>query len=382
MKYLLVALLIIFGSLPSVWAAQLDADIGVDDDTINPTFSFLRIIYIEYPEGGEIAQLLNGKNQTISFTADSSTNDMKPLVNQINQNLDAIPSTVVVTDTVIEYQAILNGNQDSAAIELKLQLIPTITNPIINEMDGLRVIDANWRGLTLDSPIIFDTSYGTFDVNNPKDVLKIMIPEVMDKLDNSNMELLEIPLVNSSEILKLPLHRWHSLFDNTAIIASAEQFNFTGKHVLTHYSMGECNLESGFCQDRKWIQDLELDKKYKIVMIESRDDASITIEGYSNYSRFGMIETFRASLSAPVDKNRANDEFPATVMYGMAGLAAVGGVGMFIISNRRLRKDQDQGQTGIDPANLRAYEISTSAGGYKTNRGEAVLINKISKMPV
>jgi hypothetical protein len=384
MRYLLLVVLIASGFVPSVWAAQLDATIWAEDDIISPSFSFLRIIYIEYPEGGEIAQLLQGQHQEITFSADTDTPGMKELENQINENLKSISSTVFVTDAGLNYQAILNGNQNSAVIELKIELIPTMVNSVIKKQDDSRTIDANWRGITLDSPILFETQYGTFDINNPRNALDIMIPSVMEKFEDTNVKILELPMIDSSGILDLPLYDWHSLFDNTAIIASSEVYNFTGKYVLTHYSMGECNIEmKGICEDRKWRQEVELDKKYNIVIIESRDDASITIEGYSDPSSIGSIETFEASLSAPVTENPATDEFPATIMYGMAGMAAFGGIAMFVISNRKLKKDQDQGQTGIDPTNLIAYDTSSSAGSYKTNRGESHLQRKnISKTAV
>jgi hypothetical protein len=383
MKYLLLAALILSGSLPSVLAAQLDAKIMVEEDFISPSFSFLRIIYIEYPEGGEIAQLLQGENQNFTFSANSETPGMKNLINQINENLESLPSTVFVTDAKVNYQAILSGNQNSAVIEFKIQLIPTFINPVIKEQGDTRTIDANWRGLTLSSPVFFETQNGTFDINNPKDALDLMIPNVMGKFENSNVKILELPMIDSSGILELPLYKWHSLFDNTAIIASSEQFNFTGKYVLTHYSMGECNIFDGFCEDRKWIQEMELDKEYRIVMIESRDDASITIEGYSEPSSLDSIETFEASLLSPVNEEPATDEFPASVMYGMAGMAAIGGMAMFFFSNRKLKQDQNQGQTGIDPTYLTVYDTSNSAGGYKTNRGESnLVISKASKTPV
>ena len=138
--------------------------------------------------------------------------------------------------------------------------------------------------------------------------------------------------------------------------------------------MGECNLESGFCQDRKWSEDLDLDENYKIIIIESRDDASISIEGYASDSSLGSIETFETRLSNPVKENPATNEFPATVMYGMASIAVIGAIVMFLFSSKKTKKDQNQGQTGIDPAFLRAYETSESSGGYKTNRGESRLI--------
>jgi len=382
MKYCFFILLILSGFIPQVWGAQLDAKIMVDDKTIFPNFSFLRIIYIEYPEGGEIGDLLRNRNQSISFSKDSGSGEMRNLLKMINENLESLPSTVYVTDGKVKYHAILSGNQNSAVIELKLELTPTITNPVIKEIGDSRTIDANWRGISLDLPIVFETQYGQIDINNPKSVLEIMIPDVMDIIKNSDVEILELPLVNSSEILELPLEKWHSLFDNTAIIASSAQYNFTGKNVITHYSMGECNLDSGFCEDRKWIKDLDLDKKYRIIMIESRDDASIAIEGYADYSSLGSIETFEARLSTPVNEKPATDKFPATVMYGMASIAVLGGAVMFVFSNRKAKKELDQGQTGIDPANLRVFETSNSARGYKTNRGEAYLKNDNYKTAV
>lgn len=383
MKYLLLAALILSGSLPSVWAAQLDAKIMVEEDTIFPSFSFLRIIYIEYPEGGEVAQLLQGENQNITFSANSETAGMKDMINQINNNLESLSSTVFVTDAKLNYQAILSGNQNSAVIELKIQLIPTLVNSVIKETDDTRTIDANWRGMSLESPIIFETENGTFDINNPKNALDLMIPEVMGKFGNSNTEILELPMIDSSGILESPLYKWHSLFDNTAIMADGKLYNYTGKYVLTHYSMGECNIFDGFCEDRKWIQELNLDENYRIVMVESRDDASITIEGYSEPSSLGPIETFEARLLEPVNDTAGPGAFPESIMYGMAGMAAIGGITMFFISSRKLKQDQDQGQTGIDPADLIVYDTSNSAGGYKTNRGESSLsISTGSKMPV
>ena len=61
------------------------------------------------------------------------------------------------------------------------------------------------------------------------------------------------------------------------------------------------------------------------------------------------------------------------IIYGMAGMAGVVGIGVFIISEKKRKKDAGQGQTGIDPSRLRAASTSTGAGGYKTNRGEAYL---------
>ena len=73
---------------------------------------------------------------------------------------------------------------------------------------------------------------------------------------------MQIPLIDASGILDLPLYKWHSLFDNTAIIPGAAEYKYTGKNVITHYSMGECNIGIGPCNDREWREDdLTLDEK-------------------------------------------------------------------------------------------------------------------------
>ena len=381
MKYVILILLILSGFMPYAQAVQLDAEIPTGQDTINPSFQFLRVVYIEYPNGGEIAKLLQGKTQAVSFSADSKTIGMDNMINQINQNLRSIPSDAFVTDAKINYQAILSGNENSAVIEYKIELNPTITNHVIQRQSEKSTVDANWRGIKLDQPIVIDTEYGSFDINNPKSALDVLLPDVMAKIKDKNIKILELPILDASGILNLPLYKWQSLFDNTAIIPGSVEYKFSGKYVITHYTMGECSVEVGACNDRKWSQDFETDKKYSIKIVESQDDASIAIEGYADSSTFGGIEVFETSL-----KNTVNDTpetgFPGGVMYGMAGMAVIGGIVMFVVSNRKLKQDKNQGQTGIDPAHLRSYETSDSAGGYKTNRGESYLVPSESKMPI
>ena len=98
----------------------------------------------------------------------------------------------------------------------------------------------------------------------------------------------------------LPLHKWHSLFDNTAIIPSAAEYKYVGEYVITHYSMGECTIETGLCSDREWSEDVSLDTNYTIRIIESSDDATIAIDGYVDTTVIDGIEVFQTNLYAPV----------------------------------------------------------------------------------
>ena len=212
-----------------------------------------------------------------------------------------------------------------------------------------------------------------------------MVPEVSKKL--GDVTILELPIIDASGILELSLNEWHSLFDNTAIISDAKEYNYTGKYVITHYTMGTCDVFRGLCDpdNEDVIEEVILDKTYTIKIVESDNDASIAFEGYvDTESDAEGQEVFHTSLRSLVKQEADGDEFPVAIIYGMAGMAAVGGVVMFAISNRRLKNDSlNRGQTGVDPAHLVSYETSNSAASYKTNRGESYLIaDKRTKMPV
>ena len=381
MRYFILAIILVLGLVPYASAAQLDAKILSGEDSVEPSFQFLRVIYIEYPDGGEISESLRGKRQMVSFVADSNTPGIDELVMQLNKNLASVPSIAVVTDVQINYQAILQGNENYAVVEYNVQLIPTITKHVLAKAFEKSTVDANWRGISLDEPVVFQTVYGSFDVNNPKSALDAMIPNVSKKL--KDISILELPLIDASGILDLPLDKWHSLFDNTAIMSDADKYGYSGKYIVTHYSMGECSIFVGMCNDREWVQEIDLDEKYTIRIVESRDDATISLEGYVDSSYQDGIEVFGTNLNSLVTQRPATNEFPATIMYGMAGMAALGAGIMFVISDRKLKKDKNEGQTGVDPAHLRSYETSNSAGGYKTNRGESLLVsNEKSKMAI
>ena len=374
MKHIFILILIIAGAVPYASAAQMDAKLLSGEDSAEPSFQFLRIIYIEYPDGGEISEVLKDRNEIISFDADDSAPGIKELVALLNQDVQKDASTTVITNARVSYDAILQGNEDHAVIEYKIEMIPTIANHVVAKSSDKSTVDASWRGMSVDGSVKIETAYGRFDVNNPKSALDVMVPSVSKKLEG--VKILELPLINASGISELPLFKWHSLFDNTAIIPGSVEYKYAGKNVITHYSMGECNIVIGHCTDREWTKEVMLDKKYGIKIIESRDDATIMIDGYVDTTRINGIEVFQTDLKSLVTQKPDTDEFPATVMYGMAGFAAIGTVVMLVVSNKKIKMEKNEGQTGVNPADLSTYEISDSAGSYKTNRGESVLLSK------
>lgn len=359
----------------NAWAAQMDVLITEETQAIMPEYKFLRIVFLDYSEGGIIADNLSGMKETIAFTADS--NELESLITQINSDLQKRSSSSIVTDVKLDYKATITGGEKQATIEYRINMVPTIEGFEVRQRntDVARIIDSTWRGFDVNAPIVVDTiQYGSFDVNLPSSAIRVFDQQTYEIIQNSNENsIINNRIFDASGIYTLPLHKWHYLFDPTAIILESKNAGYSGDTVISHFSMGECNIEVGPCKDRTWTENISADKKYTIRVIESQDDATISIEGFVVKDNILGLEVFGINKEAPNTGNPGTDEFPVTIIYGMAGMALAGGIVFFVISDRKLKGEKDQGQRGIDPAMLSAYPTSESAGGYKTNRGEAQL---------
>jgi hypothetical protein len=361
----------------------MEVQIASDDTEIAPSYKFLRVVNINYENGGVLSDLLAGKQAEISFSADSKTSDLGTLLEKINLNLNDVSSKVTVTDVVVHYKAMILSHEKSASIEYNIELIPTMKNFNLGRDPSTTFIDSQWRGIKIVGPVIIDTvEFGELDINNPESALQVMIPQVLDEIEKTDaIQILNIELLDASKILELPLYKWHFLFDPTAILEETKGSGYQGT-VVSYYTMGECKIGIGSCEDRIWKKDFVIDEKYKISAIESQDDATISIEGYASYRDLGNIEIFGVTPNSPEIGRPATGGFPISVIYGMAGMAGIGAVTILIFSSRKLKKEEGMGQTGIDPSQLRAQETSSSGGGYHTNRGESHLIEKKSRSPI
>jgi hypothetical protein len=137
--------------------------------------------------------------------------------------------------------------------------------------------------------------------------------------------------------------------------------------------MGESSLREGLIREQVNESTFTSDKVYVIKSIESSANASIDIIGFANRDILGTSEIFGVTPNAPEGyATTSAGEFPAFILYGMAGMAAIGGVAMYMMSMRKLKGEKGHyNQTGIDPRNLSATATSASSGGYQTVRGEA-----------
>ena len=337
--------LLVVGSISPIWAAQLDARISTHLSDAQPTFKFLKTVFIEYEDGGEISKLLNGKDILVSIEANKDTPGVSELIQKMNSNLQSIDSTVFVTDLELTYRAHLQGRGGQAAIDYKVTIIPTMTNYLLRPAEGNNpaLIDANWRGLTVNGPVtITDADHGDVEINTLSGFLMKETPEVYEKIAGTEGEdILNISLIDASGILAQPLSNWHHLFDPSGTISETAKWGYTEKLVITSFTMGESSLREGIQTEREKSVEFTTDKKYVIRTVESAHSATISIDGFVTETSVDDSEYFGSSPKVPEGyATTSTGGFPVGVMYGMA--AAGGAVAVFVLvwSDKKLKKQR------------------------------------------
>ena len=362
----MIALVFVNITIPA-HAVQLDAAISKNSEEFIPTFQFTRIISIQYQENSELAKLIGDKQHEIIF--DINSENASILIDKLNLELEK-KSLVNVSSITGKYSTVIIPQNDSVTIEYKIILQPTMQNHFIK--DSVAYLDSQWRGFHIQGEAIIDTEdFGAYDINSPKSSLQVALPNVLDYISEpSIIEILELEILDASGVLELPLSKWESMFDPTAKMVEKERYGFSG-NVITNYSMGICTIYIGLCQDKDYQEEFTVNGyTYNIRSIESQDDATIVIEGYVKEDNIMKTEAFVVQNSAPGIGNENDIQVPT--LYTVSGIGIIVAAGFFVWSNKKTRNTATE-QTGIDPKNLCAVQIDSSAGGYQTNRVTARL---------
>jgi hypothetical protein len=330
-------------------------------------------VFVEYPNGGKIFDELHAQEWTISGTADSTNPDVQNLIGVLNSKITRDGSQAQISDLDVTYNFHLKGRNLGTAVDYKLVLEGTLTNYIISKDQTKTLIDLGWRGLTAIDEIVIDG----VEINHPISVLRDKEPAVYNILSGTEAEeILSKNLIDANFILEQPMTNWHFLFDPTGINVDASTFGLDESivgFVISHWTMGESSLREGRQVERVFEAEVNADQKYVIRSVQSADAANLSTIGFGALDMLDGVEIAGVTPTAPEGyATTSTGEFPVTIVYGMAAMAAIGGVVFFIKSSRSL-KNQETAQTGIDPNRLTSYQTSASSGGYQTNRGEAQL---------
>lgn len=338
---------LILSSVSPIWAAQLDAKVGTKAESAQPAFKFLKTVFIEYPDGGEISRLLIGKDILVSFEANKNTPGISELIERINTNLaKELDSTSFVTDLELTYRAHLVGRGDQAAIDYKVTMVPTMTNYVLSEGTETTptIIDSHWRGITIKGPVMITSpDAGEVDINTMIGFIKKEAPDVYEKIAGTEAEtLLGTNLIDSSGILAQPLSNWHHLFDPSGTISDTAKFGYQGeKIVLTSFTMGESSLREGIQTEKEKEVEFTTDAKYVVRTVESANSANIQIDGFVTETKIDNTEYFGSSAKVPEGySTTSTGGFPVGVMYGMAGAGGAVAVIVLFWSDRKLKKNR------------------------------------------
>jgi hypothetical protein len=109
--------LIVVGTTAPAWAAQLDARIDPNDDSSPFKISYLKTIFVEYPNGGNLFDELRGKQWTLTGTADMSNPGVQELLAKLNEKIISDGSQARVSDLNVFYDFHLKARNISTSID-------------------------------------------------------------------------------------------------------------------------------------------------------------------------------------------------------------------------------------------------------------------------
>ena len=378
-----LTVIMIVSTVAPAFAAQMEFRTWVEANSPDEVeIKFQRTVIINYDEGGMLADELRGQKFAKTFTVTSSDPGVTELRDRINYQLSQAGSSAAVTDVQLDYDTKLTGRGLNTSIDYKVILTLTLTNHVLRESSGGNsgLVDMNWRGLVVPGEVTVNAKGIDHEINLPISFIADVAPGLNSAIMGSEAEtLLNNPIMDASGIKNQPLGNWHFLFDPTGINVDAAQFGMSEELagvVWSSYTMGESSFREGIQTEKEHEATFTTDKTYDLRTIESADSANIFFAGFANIDVLDNQEVVGVYPEAPEGyATTSTGEFPVMIIYGMAGFAGMAGIAIFLVSEKKRKKDAAAGnvQTGIDPSQLVGADTSTGSGGYKTNRGEAHL---------
>ncbi len=359
---IILIVIIITGFIAPVSAVEFVAQLSTTSTTAKPSFQFIRTYVIDYSNGGEIKNLLNGKNTSMTFHLDPSDPIKQSLVKNLNSEIiGGLKSAANITDVDITYYAILYTTDTEAHIDYKITFVPTVSNYVLRKAtsDSATILDTQWRGLVIQNPILVNTSsYGQFDINSPIDFVKKQFPDLYSKLQGTNAEnLFEIPLMSSNDLMSDPISKWQHLFDPAYTLVETNALGYGGQKItISTYATGESNISEGLMLPTVKNSDLKADMDYPVSYTERAGSASIQIDGYVAVADINGIEYFGSSPQAPQNSGiNSTGNYSAQVIYSMAAFAVIIAIGIFWWSNRMTKAAIKRGVDNSPPPSFQ-YE--------------------------
>ncbi len=271
-------------SIPHAFAASLFTHIDPYEEQIKPSFQFQKSIIIFYDETGKLREEMHQKDIQIYFSENSSNPQVFDLMQKLNQNLEDLSSQVKITELDVTFKARMKGHNLTGLFDYEITLVPTITNFVINKThsDSTRIIDVNWRGMSIKDEIMIASDLGTIDINHPISFIKQVHPEFYEAIQGTAIyPIMSKPLIDSAG-LNEELGNWHFIF----IPWSNEQKSnlipeeWAGSNVSV-FQKGDFSMRDS---SRVEINDIDViaDKTYPVRIFEYYDRGFIKTKGFAS----------------------------------------------------------------------------------------------------
>jgi len=337
----LLAGLIVIGTSAPAFGAQLDVTLNPNNAESPFKMSYLKTVFVEYPNGGDLFDALGGTEWNVSGMADATNPGVQRLMNELNSNIQSDGSQAKISDLDVTYEFQLKGRNIQTSIDYRVILEGTISNYIITEDSQKKLVDLGWRGLSTTSSIQIDG----MEINIPFGILATEEPILYRTFLGTEAEdVLNKELINADFILEQPLTNWHFLFDPTGINADANTFGLDESiqgFVVSSWTMGESSIREGRQVERVFEAEVMADETYIVRSVQSSDTANLSSIGFGALDVLDGVEIIGVTPTPPEDyMTTSTGGFPIMIIYGMAGMAAIAGIGFFIFSSRAMKKQQ------------------------------------------
>jgi len=329
---ILLTLVILGYILNQSFAIQFETSIAPSLNEAIASFKGDNIITLKYPENSTISQLLNGKNDTISFTINSS--DPNNGLNQVLSTLNKVllsekQSNVQFENATLVYRAILNGGPTSSTVSYQVELRPVIKN-LVTSSNGTdsSILDLDWRSFSTNEPLYVNTTqYGRIDVNHPISGFEKLVPELASKIMNTSFaETFNKPLFDFKEF-GASMENWHFLFDATGAQAGASGFGFDvgagGSKIISIYSLGESSFREGTYTVKETDVSATIDNvNVNLHSLTAPPSGQVQIGGFSKIQKSGDHEFVFVTNDAPEGIATSSGSFPITVFLIFGAMMA------------------------------------------------------------
>ena len=331
--YWIIGLILIPTAISQSFAAQMEVFLVPETDQADPVFTSIRFINLGYEPGSELSKILNGTNERLEFTLNSTSQGMDEIQRAVNEAfLTEKKSPIQLSDSKLDYAAQIRGFEDRAQISYKVKFAPHMSNFVLPTNSTTPAIDLDWRSVVIKDPLTVNVpEYGEFDINFPIGPIKALFPEAAQKLEsvNETRQILNTPLLDYEEI-GMSMDRWHFLFDPTGSQASAAGSGYAeegGSKVVSVFSLGESSFREGTHSAKEASASANIDgSEVTIRSSNPPPSGQIQIGGFAQVRNINDAEIAFVSPQGPTGTATATGGFPIQVLLilgGMMGAVAV-----------------------------------------------------------